>query len=199
MINENVIYLALLISLSGSVVYSISTIRGRTKPNRVTWFLWSFIPMIAFIAQLSEGIGPKALFSLIVGVGPLLVFISSFANQKAYWKIGSLDYGCGIISVLAIGLWLTTGVGLLAVVFAITADFLAAIPTIVKSFNYPATENSNAYGIYILSSGMTALTINNWVFIEYGFILYILLVNITLFALTRFTLGLKIKKKLVAQ
>jgi len=47
------------------------------------------LALIAFKAQIKEGVGiHQALLTFMVGFIPLIIFIASFINKKAYWKIG---------------------------------------------------------------------------------------------------------------
>ncbi len=74
MINENFVILGVVIGFIGSLSYLLSTIKGKTKPNRVTWFLWAIAPLIAFAAEIKEGVGIQSLMTFSVGFGPLLIF-----------------------------------------------------------------------------------------------------------------------------
>ena len=189
MINEKFVLLAALLNLMGSGTYALNTIRGKTKPNRVTWFLWALAPLIAVSAQLAEGVTWAALMTFMVGFGPLLIFIASFVNRKAYWKITKLDIVCGAISLLALVLWLVTGKGLLAITFSILADLIAGVPTLVKAFNEPETEHHSVFRNGALSATITLLTIKEWTFANYGFAVYILIICLTLYTLIKFKVG----------
>jgi hypothetical protein len=58
-----------------TAVYLRDTLRGTTKPNRVTWLLWAVAPLLAAAVELSEGVGLRALPTFMVGFMPLLVFV----------------------------------------------------------------------------------------------------------------------------
>lgn len=177
MISEKFVLLAALLNLIGSTSYVVATIRGKTKPNRITFFLWAVAPLIAFSAELGEGVGLPALMTFMVGFGPLMVFIASFVNRKAYWKITKLDWVFGGLSLLGLSLWAITRNGNLAILFSITADGLAAAPTVIKSYKFPDTENHLIYTLGAISAAITMLTIKDWSFAHYGFPAYILLVT----------------------
>lgn len=196
MISENFLFLTPFIHLSGQIIYIISTIKGETKPNRVTWFLWAVISFIAFAAQLAEGVQWQAMLTFMAGFGPLMIFLASFVNKKAYWNVSRLDIICGAISVLAIVLWIITGTGLHAIVLALIADLLAGVPTIVKAFNFPSTENFKLFRNVTIASGITILTIQAWTFEVYSFAVYLFAINLLLYCLVRFQLGIKLKQKL---
>lgn len=180
MIDERFIFVAAFISFIGIFFYALSTLRGQTKPNRVTWSLWTIIPLITFAAQVNENVGLVAVFSLAYAIGPFLVLLASFANKKAYWKLSSFDIVCGIISLLAIGLWLLTGDGVVAIALSVMADFAAGLPTLVKGYKAPKTENVSAFVVGIASALITLATIHTWNLATVIFPMYILLDSILL-------------------
>jgi hypothetical protein len=189
-INDNLVFLGAAIFFFGSIGYFVDTIKGKVKPNRVTWFIWSLAPLIAFIAQLKQGVGiHQALLTFMVGFIPLIIFIASFVNKKAYWKIGKLDIICGVLSLVGLFLWYSTGTGNVAIFFAILADGLAAFPTVIKSFKFPETENWILYFANAISAGITLLTIKIWNPETFAFPLYIFLLTLLLAVLIKCKIG----------
>ncbi len=166
------------VQLYGIWFYIRDTIKGKTQPNRVTWLLWSIAPMIATFAAFSSGVRWAILPVFMSGFAPFLVFVASFANSKAYWKLGRLDYICGFFSLLALVLWGITKEPVIAIVFAIASDALAAAPTLFKAWLYPETETSTAYstGAFNALTGFAAVKL--WIFSQYGFTIYLVLINL---------------------
>lgn len=190
MIHENFIYLGAVLNLIGSTSYVIDTLRGKTKPNRVTWFLWALAPMIAFGAMLGEGVSiTGGLMTFMVGFGPLLVLLASFVNKKSVWKITRFDIICGTLSLVGIGLWLLTRTGEVAIVFTILADGLAALPTLVKAFKEPETESYLIFLLGAVSASITLLAAKVWDLNHVGFPLYIFIVCALAFVLIKFKIG----------
>ncbi len=194
MINENFVYLGTVIVALGGASYLVATLKGTVQPNRVTWFLWSLAPLIVFAAQIKQGVGAQSWLTFIMGFEPLLILLATFANKKSYWKIKKLDIYFGAISIIGLILWQITGVGNIAILFSIIADAMAAMPTIIKSFNYPESESSPAYLASVIGASITLLTIKKWNFETYAFSLYILAVCLILTLLIMFKLGLAFKK-----
>ncbi len=186
MISQNFIFFGVIISFIGGLSYLIDTVKGKTKPNKVTWFLWFLAPTIAFSAEIKQGVGLQSLLTFMVGFNPLLIFIASFVNRKSQWKVSRLDYVCGLFSICGIIFWLITKTGNIAIIFSILADGLAAAPTVVKSYHFPETENYKVYLGGAILSTITLLTIKNWTIAEYAFPLYILVINIVLISLIKF-------------
>jgi hypothetical protein len=185
MIDERFVVLAALINVFGSLLYALSTLKGKTQPNRVTWFLWAINPLIAFAAQVGEGAYWIALMTFMVGFGPALVLTASFLNKNAYWKITRFDSVCGILSVLAIALWIITGTGIIAIWLSIVADLFAGLPTLVKAWRFPETEDHRAFRNAGIGAVITLLTVQKWQFSQYGFALYIFIICSVFYILIR--------------
>ena len=194
MLNPNFVILGALIGFIGGLSYLVDTIRGKIKPNRVTWCLWALAPLIAFVAEIKEGVGMQSLMTFMVGFSPLLVFLASFVNKESIWKLRRFDFICGGLSLLGLSLWYVTRNGNIAIVFSIFADGLAAAPTLVKSYFSPETENYHVYLAYVISAAITLLTIDIWNFAHFGFPLYILILCIIFVFLIKFRAGKLIQK-----
>jgi hypothetical protein len=194
MINENFVYLGIVISFLGGLSYLVDTLKGKAKPNKISFFVWALAPLIAFFATVKQGVGTQSLLTFIVGFNPLMILLASFINKKSYWKITRLDLSCGILAIIGLILWKITGTGNLAIFFSIIADGLAAVPTIIKSFNYPETENSNAYLGSAIAALITILTVKEWRFEQFAFPIYILVVCVLIFILIKFKPGKRLAK-----
>ncbi len=47
--------LSALISIWGALVYIRDTVRGNTKPNRISWGMWALAPLVSTGAAISAG------------------------------------------------------------------------------------------------------------------------------------------------
>jgi len=193
MIDQNFVIVGAIIAAAGSLSYLVDTLKGKVKPNRVSFLLWSLAPLIAFFAEVKQGVGIQALMTFIVGFLPLTIFISSFVNKKAVWNLTGFDLMCGALSIIGLVLWFITKSGNIAIIFSILADGLAAMPTIVKSFNYPETESAWPYFASTISAILTLLTVKVWNIANIAFPLYIVLITLVIFSLVHFKLGKQIR------
>lgn len=176
MLNANFVILAGIINLIGSVSYIIEVLKGRVKPNKVTWLLWGVAPTIAFLAQILQGVGISAFLTFTIGFGPILILGASFINKKSYWKISKFDIFCGSVSLLALIIWILTKDANTAIFISILADFFAALPTVIKAWNQPETEDYKAFLATVIASTITLLTIVNWNFATLSIPIYTLLI-----------------------
>lgn len=194
MLPDYFVIIGSVISFLGILSYLVDTLKGKAQPNKVSWFLWGLAPMIAFAAQLKQGVGIQSLMTFMVGFNPMIIFIASFFNKKAEWKIQRFDLICGAFSLVGLLLWYITQIGNIAILFSLLADGLASLPTVVKSYYEPETESPTAFLLAGISALLTILTIDNWVFQEMAFPIYIFFVCTTLYLLIQFKLGIKIRR-----
>ncbi|HEY8886361.1 MAG TPA: hypothetical protein VIM31_02555 [Candidatus Microsaccharimonas sp.] len=184
MLPEYFAIIGAIIASAGGFYYLYETIRGTTKPNRVTWLLWGLLPMITFVAQRFQGVEGLSWVSFAAGFTPLLVVAASFLNKKAYWKTQPLDYALMGAATMGIILWAITKEPNLAILFALLADLLASIPTIIKSLKHPETESWIAYAISTVGFGIALLAIHVFNFENSAFVIYLFSIQIILTALT---------------
>ncbi len=192
MLPEWSVLIGSIFNLIGSSSYARDTFLGKTSPNRVTWFMWALAPLIAFAAQISKGVGLSSMMTFMVGFGPLTIFIASFFNKKSVWKISKFDVICGSLSLGGLVMWLLIREGNVAILFALLADFLAGVPTIIKSFRNPETESSLVFLFGAVSALITLLVLKSWSFEYVAFPLYIFIFCAVLFPVIKFKLGRKI-------
>lgn len=174
---STLVFVGAFVQLLGIAFYVRSTLRGETKPNRVTWLMWALAPLIGFAAMVADGVTWAALPVFIAGFGPLLALVASFVSPKAYWKLERFDYLCGLFSLLALVLWGITGDPVIAIVFAIISDAFAAVPTLIKMWKHPETETIFPYFTSIFNQSTAFFAINTWAFSSTAFPIYLIALN----------------------
>lgn len=175
------ILISISLSLYGSYNYIYDTIKGTTRPNRVSYGLWAIAPIIGVGAAISSGADwMTTVRTFMAGFVPLIIVIASFANKSGYWKTTKFDYFCGMFSIVALVLWIVIDLPVYAILLAALADFFAAIPTIKKSWTNPESETGIAYIMSLLSVLVILPTINVFDIQNTAFQIYLLVVNIIL-------------------
>jgi hypothetical protein len=176
-----------LFAISGSIInfvaclnYVRAILKGEATPNRVTWFLWALVPLIAGAAEWQSGVGISTLVVLSVGVGPACVVLASFARGKGSWQLGPFDFVCGACALAALALWAASGDPLIAIVLSILGDFAAALPTLRKAWLEPATENRSTYLISFVGMMLGIFSVQEATFAAYAFNGYLVLASTTL-------------------
>lgn len=194
MIAAEFVFLAILLRLLSGADYLYATWRGRVRPNAVTWFFWGIAPLIAFMAQLEEGVGMEAWMSLGLAVGPLTICAVSIIRRDARWRITWFDILCGGLAAVGLIFWRLTNDPIIAIWFAIAADIFGGVPTVIKMYKHPHTEKPFPYFLSMVSMIVTLLTITNWTVASAAFPIYILLINLLLFTLGAAEIGPRLRK-----
>ncbi|MDR2976200.1 MAG: hypothetical protein LBV19_02660 [Streptococcaceae bacterium] len=177
---QYLVFIGVAISLGSAIPYILETIRGNVQPNRVTWLLWSFGPLVGAIAAFSTGITWSALPVFMGGFTPLLVLAASFVNRKAQWKLGRFDYVCGAFSILVLVVWYLTKDPNWAIALSILSDALAAAPTFIKAWKYPESEHVSTYFGGIFTPMTSFFAMKTWNFASLAFPIYLILVSLAI-------------------
>ena len=177
MLPESFAFLSTVIASLGSLHYMYLTIKGEVRPNKMTFFFWGLFPLITFFAQQDKEVSDVVWITLSVGLLPFMILVASYLNPAAYWKIVKRDYVLAGIAILSMSLWYVTKEANLAILFALLADFFASLPTIVKSYRSPESEDWRPYAINAFGFFIGVLSIQHWVFADYSFVLYLFFVT----------------------
>ena len=165
--------------LFGGYAYIRATIKGRTKPNRVSWALWAAAPLMSVVIIFYEGgLSWVVLPVFMAGFVPVLVLLGSYFNKQAYWKLQKFDYVCGLMGGISLVLWLVADQPVIAVVMLVMTDCFAALPTIRKAWHNPETETAIVYLAAMIGGVAGLVNLREFVVIEFAFPLYLVLINI---------------------
>ncbi len=134
----------ILIALS-CIPYIRDILLLKTKPQRMTWFIWAVLLSIAFFAQLSKGGTWSLITTGVDWLGVVIIFILSIkygmGGATRLDKTALAGAGIGLI------LWYLTSEPLFAILITIFIDFIAGMLTILKTYKQPETETYIAYMI----------------------------------------------------
>lgn len=167
------VYFGLALQLVGQISYIRTIFYGKTRPNLITWFMWMVAPFIGFFFQLKAGGGLSVLPVFMAGFGPMLVIIFSTIHHNSFWKLNSFDLWCGFLSAVALIFYAVTHNLGVSIFFAILSDALAGVPTYIKSWTNPESENTLIYLFALISNVIGLLTLTVFSFSTVSFGLYI--------------------------
>ena len=157
------VVVSVLLMVVGGYTYLRDTLKGITKPNRVSWFMWALAPLISMGAASSTDADMWASSRVIIGgIVPASVFVASFVNKNSYWKLNRFDLGCGLLSLVALIFWIGAASPLIAILLASAANVFASIPTFFKAWHYPETESKTIFVLSFISSIIIIPAIPVW-------------------------------------
>ena len=176
------VILSAVISILGFLSYTKDTLLGKSKQNRVTYFMWALSPLLGATIAISAHADLWATSRVfLAGFMPVIIFVASFANSKGYWKLTKFDFLCGACSLLAVILWLFAHSPLIAILLAILGDAFAAVPTLVKLWKFPESETGLFYLADFFATILILPSITVWNIQNSAFQIYLLLIDALLF------------------
>lgn len=189
------VVLSVFVSFVGGTAYIRDTLAGKTKPNRVTWFMWALAPFIVTgVALYAHADAWATVRTFQAGFIPLLIFFASFVNKQSYWRLTLFDFLCGVFSVAALIIWGITDSPQTAILLVVIGDGFASLPTIVKAWKYPETETAITYLASFVAVLLIIPSIPKWNIENSAFQIYLLIANsFLLLAIWRRYLGWQVK------
>ncbi len=73
--------------------------------------------------------------------------------------------------------WQTTDNPLLGLYFGIAADFAGTVPTIIKTWRLPESEEPLFYILDAAAGGFNMLALTSWTIADFSYPLYLFLIN----------------------
>jgi hypothetical protein len=163
--------LAGILVLIAYIPYVLGTIRGYTKPNRATWFIWSVVCIIIAASYWKAGAENTLLVPLCNAFGTTLIALLSLKYGEGGWT--RLDRTCLLASGISIVLWWLTGNPVVALTINILIDAIGAIPTMVKTYRDPKHENSVAWSIWLAAYFLNLFAIESWTYAIAAYPIYL--------------------------
>jgi len=174
------IFAAVLMIIS-AYPYIRDILRGKTKPNIVSWITWTLLSGIATAAAITAGEYAAASFTAAVAVETILIVI--LGVRRGYVKYGSFEIICQVGAVIGIILWQVFDSPAVGVVATVVVDLIGALPTVVHSWRKPGEETASTYVLAAIAGcfAVAALPDYNWVSLPYT--LYILVIDVVFAAI----------------
>ncbi|MEI7579185.1 MAG: hypothetical protein WCJ58_04060 [bacterium] len=154
-------YIATLLVFVSYIPYIRDVLSGKTKPHPYTWFLWSFITLIAFGLQFVGGAGSGSLVTLAAAIMCVVVLILTLL-QKNKIEIVKKDIIFFIFAFIALGLWLIAKQPIISAILITATDFVAFFPTIRKSWNKPYSETVLFYLLETFRFGLAIIALQKY-------------------------------------
>ena len=176
---DTLAFIGAFIVLFCTLPYIIDVVKKKTKPNIVTWIIWSVL----------IGIGAAALYASNEFNAALLLtgdFIATFAVVIVGLKYGTakldrFDFVCLIGAVVGLILWLVFNSPLIAIIATIVIDFIGTVPTVRHSYHNPEEETWITFALGVIATIFTLLSLPNYTFSAWIYPAYLLFSNGLLF------------------
>jgi len=174
-VQKTLIIISSLLALISPLVYSHSILKGESKPHRTTRFVLLLITSLTTLSLFVQGNKVAIWLAGVSTIQSVLIFILSFKFGMGGWS--KTDILCLFIAFIGIFLWQTTKQPVLALYFAILADFTGMIPALAKTYRLPHTETWVFYFLDVFAALFSLLALSVWTIEEFSYPLYIMIIN----------------------
>lgn len=158
---------------------------GETKPNAVSFFLWTVLQAIALVAQIKAGASWSIVIVFFVTMNTAIITVLALIGY-GYQKYGKIDLFCFVLAVVAIVGWQVTGNPVAAITLTIVADLFSSFPTVAKTYREPRSEQLTGWGLITVASILGVLSTDRLDMANLAFPMYLVLGNGTIFSLAYF-------------
>lgn len=153
-------WLAPLLSMLSVVPYLIDIIKQKTKPNIVSWITWASLTGVATAAAFAADEPKSAFLTLGSTIGSFAVVVLGLKYGIA--KFSRFDALCQAGAIIGLILWLVFNSPLIAIIAAVTIDFIAVLPTLRHSWLEPGEETWQTFAICVVASIFTVIAITDY-------------------------------------
>jgi hypothetical protein len=148
------------VNIAGTVPYVIDIFRGKTKPERAMWWIYSFLFSILFAAQLQAGARWLLVVTAVYVMDSLLIAVLSL--KYGYGRLHKRDIVSAVVAVLGLLLWQIADSPLIAIVMVIVVDFAGFWLTLAKTWHAPRSETLIAWQLSLGGAFLSIFAIQKW-------------------------------------
>ncbi len=152
--------LASFLTLGGYVPYTIGILQHKTRPNRVTWWIWLCVGVLVLTTYHS--LGSTAALGMAMGSVIGQAVVAGLSIKYGTGGTTNFDRAC-LLSALGIAvLWFLTSSAFLPYLLTLSLDVVGWLPTFRKSLRDPGSENLAAWSLWNLSQIVSLLNVQQW-------------------------------------
>lgn len=167
-----------LVSLLGFIPYIIATLKGRNRPNRATWIIWTVVG-VALLASYRAAGATDAIWVTVANVIAFgAVVIVSIKHGEGGWNF--FDVGCLVGAAGGFGLWWYFESPLPTLYISIVIDLIGALPTLKKSYINPAGEDRLTWTLFWAANTLNLVAVSQWNFAMAAYPIYLFLISGTM-------------------
>jgi hypothetical protein len=152
-------FMAAALAILCTVPYFVDVVRKKTKPNVVTWFTWTLLTSIATAAAIAAH-EPRT--ALLTGATALCTGTVVLLGLKyGIAKFSAFDAVCQIGAIAGLILWFIFNSPSIAIIAAVSIDFVGMLPTLRHSWFKPQEETWETYLIAFAAAALTIASLQS--------------------------------------
>lgn len=171
-------YIAAILSILKVAPYIRDILKGKTKPERASWFIWTVLVWIALFSQLAKGATDSLWLTIGLAVAMLSVFFLSLKFGAGGFE--RKDKIALVIAAIGLVLWFVTNEATYALAIVIMIDAVGTALTAMKSYRNPSSETLSTWILSIPAGAFGVLAVGSLEPILLAYPVYITVANITI-------------------
>lgn len=172
-VRDGLIVVSSILVIAGTVPYLIDTIRGKTKPNIVSWLTWTVLTGIGAAAAYSSHAYATAALVGSSGIATGAIVIAGARYGIARYT--RFDAACQASAVIGLILWYVFNSPAVATIAVVIIDLIAAVPTYRHAYFEPNEETLSTYVIGTVAVILSIIAITEWSVVSSLYPIYLLL------------------------
>jgi len=169
---------SLVINLISVLPYFRDIVRGKTHPERASWFLWLVLGGIFFSASVAEGAEESLWFTGMQVFTPTVVFILSI--KRGVGGFERRDKQGLAVAAFGLLLWYLTDNPGLAILMALLVDSAGLWLTALKTWEKPESETFISWAALLLVGTLAILSVGEFDVTLLAFPAYVTFAGITI-------------------
>lgn len=142
------------------IPYVCDILRKKTTPHLYSWFIWTVLQSISFVAMASSGAGYGVVSLAVCNFFCLVILLLSLRSGARHISI--LDSLCLVAALVTLLLWLISRDAMRSIVLATLIDLIAFIPTLRKGCREPFSETVSLYALGAAANLLAILSIDHY-------------------------------------
>jgi len=148
------------LALVGNIPYLRDMFRRKIKPHPYTWLVWSIVSGVVLVGQIVKGAGFGIIPFAVSELFTITIFF--FSLRYGFKKIPRKDTYFLIIALLGLIPWFITKDPTISVLVVVSIDAIAFIPTLIKAWRLPKTENPILYESNVARHSFALLSLSSY-------------------------------------
>lgn len=168
--------LGIILQLVGFVPYIVDIFKGKTKPERASFWIFTLLIVITIAAQISQGLTWATVMLIVWALSTGSIAVLSL--KYGYGRFKRRDFISVGVAILGVGLWWLTNQPLISVLIVICVDFAGFWLTLVKTWEAPHTETMIAWFLSGLGAACALIATASLDPVQVSYLLYSVIANL---------------------
>ncbi len=152
---DNLEIVAFVISVSAYVPYVIDTVKGKVKPERISWLLWSMLGLTYYLSALLSGGADLFTLGELFGQGLIFLFSLKYGvGGKSKFDVLSLT-----IALIAFSMLFVFDGVIIGLLLALAVDGIGAVLTLRKLSIDPTSESKLFWACSAAASSLALISL----------------------------------------